>query len=243
MVQPPTRVPTILLFDLDGTLLSTAGAGRRAIERAFVELYNRRDACAAFRFDGMTDRAIVRRGLEAVGMQATPRAVAAVLDAYVTLLRQEVKNADPGRYRVFPGVREAVAQARDAGLAVGLGTGNVRNGARIKLDPVGLFSLFDFGGFGCDAEDRPELLSIGAARGARQLGLPLAQCRVVVIGDTPKDVASARAIGAESIGVGTGSYAETELLAAGATAAFRDLTVPGAVSALLGGIDDDCVRA
>src|SRR5690606_10952728 len=113
-------------------------------------------------------------------------------------------------------------------------TGNIREGARLKLERVAFFEPFRFGGFGCDHEDRAELIRIGAKRGAAQLGAPLAECRVVVIGDTPKDVAAARAIGAESIGVGTGSYRPDELLACGATYAFADFTDSAALPALLG---------
>lgn len=229
------RRPTILLFDLDGTLVSTAGAGRRSIERTFRELYGREDACTALRFDGMTDRAIVRLGLEAIGAEFTEQAVTSFLEAYVSILEDEVRRADPARYRVHPGIRDAVGQARAARLAVGLGTGNIRAGARLKLERVGLFELFDFGGYGCDAEDRVELLTIGARRGAERLGQSLARCRVVVIGDTPKDSAAARVMGAECIGVGTGSYSAEQLVLAGATAAFPDLSAPGAIASLLDG--------
>jgi phosphoglycolate phosphatase-like HAD superfamily hydrolase len=131
-------------------------------------------------------------------------------------------------------MREAVRAGRERGAAVGLGTGNVREGARLKLGRVGLFEHFDFGGYGCDAEDRAEVIRIGAERGASALGRTLSECRVVVIGDTPKDVAAAQAIGAECVGVATGSYSVDALLACGATAAFSDLTAEGAWPALFG---------
>jgi len=117
---------------------------------------------------------------------------------------------------------------------VGLGTGNIREGARVKLERVRLYQHFDFGGFGDDHELRPELIRVGAERGARALGLPLGAVRVVVIGDTPKDVAAALAIGAEAIGVGTGSFRPQALLQAGATHAFDTLEHPGALEAVLG---------
>jgi phosphoglycolate phosphatase-like HAD superfamily hydrolase len=104
----------------------------------------------------------------------------------------------------------------------------------LKLERVGLFDQFSFGGFGCDAEDRVELVRIGAKRGAAILGQPLERCRIVVIGDTPKDTAAARALDAQCIGVGTGSYSPEQLLAEGATHAFADFTAPGAVSSLIG---------
>ena len=119
-------------------------------------------------------------------------------------------------------------------VAVGLGTGNIREGARIKLERVGIYDRFAFGGFGCDAEDRTELIRRGAKRGADRLGANRDRCRVVVIGDTPKDVAAAQAIGAECVGVGTGSFSAEQLLAAGARRAFSNLAAAEAREAVLG---------
>jgi phosphoglycolate phosphatase-like HAD superfamily hydrolase len=127
-----------------------------------------------------------------------------------------------------------VAEARSRpSIAVGLGTGNVRAGARVKLERVGIYEQFAFGGFGCDHEDRVELIRHGARSGARLLDAPLEKCRVVVIGDTPKDVAAAKGIGAVCIGVGTGHFTPQALAATGADFAFPDFTSPGAIEALL----------
>jgi len=226
--------PTVLLFDVDGTLVTTGGAGRRAVEGAFDRLHGRRDACA-FSLAGMTDRAIIRRGLSAIGVDPTEEAIDRVAGAYLDALKEEVAAARPDSYRVHAGVAEAIAAARAAGHAVGLGTGNLREAARIKLERVDLFRHFDFGGFGSDAEDRVELIRRGAHRGAAHLGRPFGDCRVVVIGDTPKDVAAARGIGAESLCVGTGGFSTADLSAHGATYAFEDLSAAGAVKALLAG--------
>src|SRR5262249_61591230 len=133
----------------------------------------------------------------------------------------------PGMHAVLE-----VASAQQ-GMAVGLGTGNIREGARIKLERVGIYHHFPFGGFGCDSEDRAALIRRGAERGAERLGVSLDDCRVVVIGDTPKDVDAAQALGADSVGVGTGSFTAAQLLAAGATHAFADLAAPGAGAAAL----------
>jgi phosphoglycolate phosphatase-like HAD superfamily hydrolase len=225
--------PTVFLFDIDGTLITTGGAGRRAMERAFGVVHGRPDAMA-FPMDGMTDRLIVRQALAHIAAEPTEAAIDRVLAAYMDVLREEVAACSDERYRVHAGMREAVESARTRGAAVGLGTGNIREGARVKLERVGLGDAFAFGGFGCDAESRVELLRIGAERGAAALCLPRATCRVVVIGDTPKDVAAAQAIGAECVGVGTGHYSPAALLASGATAAFPDLTHPDAQPALFG---------
>jgi phosphoglycolate phosphatase-like HAD superfamily hydrolase len=227
--------PTVFLFDIDGTLLTSGGAGRKAMDQAFDRAYGRPDACNAFSLDGMTDKAIVRQGLEAIGAPVTPGEVDRVLGLYVERLEAEVRKVDADSYRLHPGMAEAVEAARARPRsAVGLGTGNIREGARVKLARVNFFDRFSFGGFGCDAEARPELILRGAERGAEQLGVPLASCRVVVIGDTPKDVDAALAIGAECVGVGTGRFRPEALLAAGATCAFPDLAAPGALEALLG---------
>jgi phosphoglycolate phosphatase-like HAD superfamily hydrolase len=229
------RRPTVLLFDVDGTLVTTGGAGRRAIERAFEALHGRRDATHSFPFDGMTDRGIVRQALVAIGQEVTDARIDQLLAHYLECLQEEIALAEAQRYRVHPGMREAVAAGLAAGMAVGLGTGNVERGARLKLQRVGLSEQFSFGGFGDDHELRPELIRAGAQRGAARLGVALAQARVVVIGDTPRDIDAAVAIGAECIGVGTGHWTVEQLKAHGATWAFADLTDPAALDALLVG--------
>ncbi len=226
--------PTVLLFDIDGTLVTTGGVGRRAVERAFERAHGRADACSLVRFDGMTDRSITRLGLQAIGVPASDEAIQALLDIYLGELQSELLLSTPETYSVHAGVPEALSAANARGMALGLGTGNLQEGARLKLEHVGLYHHFGFGGFGSDHELRVELIRVGAERGARQLGLPVSACRVVIIGDTPKDVDAARGIGAESIGVGTASFSAQQLLEHGATFAFDDLLAPGALTALLG---------
>jgi phosphoglycolate phosphatase-like HAD superfamily hydrolase len=228
--------PTVLLFDIDGTLVTTGGAGRRSMDLAFEKLHGRRDACDSFSMSGMTDRAIVRKALRIIGADDSTEAIDAVIASYLAHLAQEVRNVADRDYRVYPGMREAVGEARSReGFAVGLGTGNVREGARVKLERVSIYDQFDFGGFGCDHEDRVELIRTGAKAGAARLGAPLEECRVVIIGDTPKDVHAAKGIGAECIGVGTGNYSAQALMEAGADAAFPDFSHREALTLLLGG--------
>lgn len=225
--------PSVLLYDIDGTLITTGGAGRQAINAAFVSTFGRADACSHFSFSGMTDRAIVRLGLEHLRVEVDEAAIDRVIDAYLRHLEQAVRDASEETYRVHLGIPEALRASREAGCAVGLGTGNVERGARTKLERVGLFEHFDFGGYGDDHELRPELIRRGAERGAAKLGRSLAEVRVVIIGDTPKDVAAAKAIGADCLAVATGDHDSAELLAAGARWAFDDLTAPGALEALI----------
>jgi phosphoglycolate phosphatase len=227
--------PTILLFDIDGTLIHGGGAGKRALVRAFERIYGRSD-WLDFPLGGMTDLLIVRQALERGGRQDDP--VERVLASYVELLREEIPVSP--RYETCPGVVPLLERLSDAArreetaVALGLGTGNVEAGARIKLERLDLNRYFAFGGFGSDHAERAELLRIGAARGAARLGAPLDACRVVVIGDTPLDVAAALAIGAECVGVATGSYDTAALEAAGADRAFADLAQDGVEAALLG---------
>jgi len=224
--------PTVLLFDVDGTLVSTGGAGGRALRGALErEGY---PADATFSYAGMTDRAIVRRHLAEAAIHATDAIIDAVLERYLTLLAEEVDQAPEETYVLHEGTMEALDAAESrGGIAVGLGTGNVERGARIKLGRVGASERFAFGGFGCDAEDRAELIAVGAERGAARLGVPRSECRVVVIGDTPRDVSAALSNDAECLAVATGRYSLDALRAAGATHAFDSLAVRGALEVLL----------
>lgn len=225
--------PTVLLFDIDGTLIDNGGAGRRAVVHAFETLHGRAD-WLDFSFSGMTDVAIVREGLRRGGIADTPESIEALLSAYVGKLPEEINRTQD--YLVYPGVLETLERASGcADCALGLGTGNIERGAKIKLARANLNRYFDFGGFGSDHESRGELLRVGARRGAELLCVELEQCRVVVIGDTPKDVLAALAIDAECIGVGTGTNSPEELLSCGATAAFSNLADEGAQSAIFVG--------
>lgn len=225
--------PLILLFDIDGTLLSTGGAGRRALVHAFTQRYEAKNAFDHFDFGGMTDPAIIREGLKGISVEASDAEVAACLRAYLDQLAKEI--AATPQYIVHPGMREAVERGLALSrCAVGLGTGNVLEGARIKLARGDLFDQFTFGGFGSDSEDRAELIRVGLERGAERLGVKVNDCRKVIIGDTPKDVSAALANDAECLGVATGRTSVDALLACGSTYAFADLGQPGAMDALFG---------
>jgi len=224
---------TLLLFDVDGTLLHAGGAGRRALESACCMLLGPA-TWLDFSLSGMTDRAIVRAALERRGQPVVESSIDRVLELYVELLAGEL--AQTPDYRVLPGVHKLLLklQAQPEAVAIGLGTGNVRRSAELKLAHGGLHAYFQFGGFGCDHELRAEVLRIGAERGARLLGQPLAKCRIVVIGDTPRDISAGLAIGAECVGVGTGQFPLDALLQRGAKAVFSDLAQPGVGERLVG---------
>lgn len=228
--------PTVLLFDVDGTLVTTCGAGRRAVERTFETRYGSKDVLP-LSFGGMTDKAIVRNGLLALGMSfdsdaALESEIDATLDAYLAVLAEEVRRA---QIRIHEGMVRAMDMADGRpNVALGLGTGNIRKGAEIKLRCVDIFDRFGFGGFGDDSIDRPALLMAGARRGAEKLGVPIEDCRIVIIGDTPKDISAAKAIGAECVAVATGMHDLAELRACEPTAVFANLADPRAPQALFG---------
>lgn len=225
---PPSS--TLLLFDVDGTLVSTGGAGRLAMALAFEEVCGDAEALDDIEFGGMTDRAILRLGLERLGRQLDEDAFRAIVDVYVD--RLGVTVAESTGYVVMPNVKETLEACAGRGISMGLGTGNVRRGAEIKLAPAGLDRHFRFGGFGDDAEDRAELIHTAARRGAEHVGRPLEECRVIVIGDTPRDIDAAHAIGAACIAVATGGFDARSLK--GADLVVETLADPRALPFLLG---------
>lgn len=231
--SPRLARPTVFLFDIDGTLIYAGGAGRRAISRVFAERYGHPRLFDEVKFHGMTDRAIVRGALGRAGLACDEATIDDLCAAYVAALADEVPRSTD--FRIHPGVPEVLEHlGTHARAAVGLGTGNLREGARIKLEHARLMHHFAFGGYGCDDEDRPSLIRRGAERGAARLGVPLADCRVVVIGDTPRDVAAAQAVGAEVVTVETGGFSAADLRAVGAGHAFATLADDGVLDALLG---------
>jgi len=219
-----------VLFDLDGTLLSTAGSGRRAMDQALRE-HGLADGLGAMRLDGMTDRAIVREAVTAHRLACEEAHIDRALERYLELLRENIAGC--GEYVVLPGVAEAIRTLRARGAAVGLGTGNIERGARIKLERSGLNPELPFGGFGSDHEDRAELLRAGVRRAEALVGRALEVGEVWIVGDTPKDVAAGKKLGACVLAVATGRYTVEELAACGPDVAVPDLAQPEALDGLL----------
>ena len=229
---------TLVLFDIDGTLLLTAGAGRRAITAALADRLGAGDAWRHIRFDGKTDPQIVRELLEAAGDPAAddPGVIADVCERYVAHLEEELART-PGDTRLLPGVPSLLDRLEARGdVVLGLLTGNVVRGAGLKLRAGGLDpARFLVGAYGSDSSHRPDLPAIAAERAAPLFGRTPAGATVVIVGDTPADVTCGRAIGARAVAVATGSYAVTALTDAGAHAAFDDLSDTDAVLAALFG--------
>lgn len=225
----------LLLFDIDGTLLLSGGAGRRAIDRAFLELYGIDDAFGSLVPDGKTDPLIFReiaadRGLD-IGDETTAFAELAV--CYARHMADEMPRSSGAR--LMPGVEPLLEHlAGDPGLVLGLLTGNFEATARIKLEHFALDRFFRFGAFGSDDGDRTHLLPIAVRRAERHLGRRIGSGRhVVVIGDTPRDVECALAHGATAVGVAASRYSVRDLEAAGAHHALPDLEdIPGFMRAI-----------
>lgn len=225
------RTSRLVLFDIDGTLLWTDGAGRRAIHRALIEIFGETGP-ADHRFDGKTDPQIVRELMRVVGHQDEhiDARMQELFARYVECLREELHDPEH-RALPLPGVVELLAtlNARDD-ITLGLLTGNLIEGAHAKLEAVGIDpDIFLVGAFGSDHENRPELPAIAQRRAREVLGIDVPGKDVVVIGDTPADVECGRDIGARAIGVATGRYSAEELAAHGAAAVFSDLTNTAAV--------------
>ena len=220
----------LLLFDIDGTLILTGRAGVRGMTRAFEALWGVHDAFAGIAMGGRTDSWLVSEALVRAGLADTPEHHALFRDAYVPLLEEEIQQPGTGIKGVMPGARELLDAARATPhLRLALLTGNYREAAAIKLRYFDLWDYFAFGVFSDDAADRNHLVPIARERAMRH-GLPEAACaRVVVIGDTPHDIACARVGGVRSIGVATGGHSRAELADAGADVSFDDLSDTEAV--------------
>lgn len=219
----------LILFDIDGTLLWTDGAGRRAIHRALVDEMGTAGPIDGYRFDGKTDPQIVRELMELAGHpdSGSEERITAVCRRYVELLTAELEKPTQAT-RVYPGIKELLAALEpyeaDGRALVGLLTGNVEHGAALKLRSAGLdFARFAVGAFGSDSHHRPDLPAVAADRAARRVGRRFSGVDIVIVGDTPDDVNCCKPMGARSVGVATGFYDVPALRAAGATHVFADL--------------------
>jgi phosphoglycolate phosphatase-like HAD superfamily hydrolase len=217
----------LVLFDIDGTLLLSAGAGRRAIHAALGQRGIDLTPGSGVRFDGKTDPQIIVELLEAAGDPAPRDAVrvAELLELYVSHLERDL--AEYGhRSRVMPGIPALLdALEADPGVVLGLLTGNVITGARLKLVAAGLDpDRFLVGAYGSDHHQRNELAPVAARRAEPHFGRIPAGAEVVVIGDTPADVRCGECVGARTIAVATGGYTVLELEATGADRVFADFS-------------------
>ena len=212
----------LILFDIDGTLIDPYGAGSRSAGKAFEHLFSIKDAFAGARMAGKTDIQIIKEGLTAHGLSDGDRMLSSIFEVYLEHLAREVRI---NRGKVKPGVVELLdALEKNEECRLGLLTGNIQKGARIKLKAFGLNSYFPSGAFGDDNEDRNKLLPFAVRRFEEMSATPIPYGDCIVIGDTPMDVMCSRTFGAKAMAVSTGPYSYESLLETDADYVIKDLT-------------------
>lgn len=222
---------TLLLWDIDGTLLGSGGAGVRAFDRALAEEFGVHGSLAHLAWAGRTDGWIAARVLEHYGLPATPAEVSRLIDGYLARLPPELKRTG----EVLPGVVEILEAAHHhPDVVQGLLTGNVERGARIKLGHFDLWRFFCFGAFADDSSERNELGPYALRRAEAHAGTAFSPERVWIIGDTAHDIACARVIGARAMAVTTGYGTRDSLLAASPDHLLESLAPPKAFWSALG---------
>jgi phosphoglycolate phosphatase len=210
----------LFLFDIDGTLLTTDGAGRAALKSAGADLFAIEEDLRTINVSGSTDTAIVQEILRHHSLEDSTASVNRFLGGYLVWLRQHLA-AQSGA--ILPGVISLLDVLAQDGQAIGLLTGNVRRGAVIKLTAHGIWDRFSFGAFGDDDADRNRLGPIAKRRAEAAMNTQFAEHEIFVIGDTPKDIACARAFGAVAVAVATGRYSLANLGEHQPDHLFRDL--------------------
>jgi phosphoglycolate phosphatase len=207
--------PQAILFDVDGLLITTGGAGARSWRWAFQQQYGIPADIGNFSEGGMTDPVVGRltfRGV--IGREPSPAELSAVMSLYLMRLPEEVRLS-PG-YRVLDGVNDLLPRLCSAGHLLGITTGAVEAAAHIKLARANLNRFFLFGGYGSDSADRGGLTRRAIERAGAVLGYEVDSRCVLVIGDTPNDITAAHGAGAVGVGVASGHFSKDELRSAGA---------------------------
>jgi phosphoglycolate phosphatase len=213
-VSEPGAVRAVL-FDIDGTILVTGGAGGVAWQRAFEELHGVEANVAEHTDAGMTDpeiAAIIFR--EVIGREGTQEERSKAIGCYLKHLPEAV--AESSGYLVMPGIEELLPRLIEDGVLLGLVTGNIEAAAHIKLARARLNRFFSFGGYGSDSADRTEVTKAALGRGALVSGGAIADGACIAVGDTPRDVKAGHGAGIKVVGVATGSYSVEQLREASA---------------------------
>jgi phosphoglycolate phosphatase len=214
-----------ILFDIDGTLISSGGAGAVSWRMAFEDLYGVAADIGKFSDAGMTDPEVARRTFEAViGHVPSTRELAAVMAKRLEHLPRAVAES-PG-YRVLDGVAELLPRLTSEGYLLGLTTGGVEASAHIKLQRGGLNHFFSFGGYGSDSADRGELTRTAVKRAEAILGTALAREQALVLGDTPLDIQAAHEANVTGVGVASGHFTVRQLRDAGGDYVLASLEQP-----------------
>ena len=211
-----------ILFDIDGTLIDTGGAGATSWKLAFDELYGVPADIGEFTDTGMTDPDVGRATfVGAIKREPRDDEFERLLERRQHYLHQTVAESEG--YRVFPGVEKLLPELIGQEYLLGLVTGNLEGAAHIKLHRAGLNRFFSFGGYASDSTDRDELSRIAVRRASVVYGAPLRPDQMIAVGDTPRDVEGAHAAGIACVGVGSHHYDVDQLREAGADIAIASL--------------------
>lgn len=217
----------LVLFDIDGTLLTAQGAPRRAFRRAMLEVYGTTGPIATHAFAGKTDPQIARELLTAAGIadDEITAGLAQLWTRYLRELRHELARPSH-RTLVYAGIHALLdsLEQRTADVVLGLLTGNIAEGAALKLESAAIRTEFRVGAFGSDCEQREGLPQVAVTRAHECVGITFERHDIVIIGDTPNDVSCGRGLGARAVAVATGSHSVADLQQAGADAVFDDLS-------------------
>ena len=202
----------VVLFDIDGTLIHSGGAGVKAFRQAFASEFGLHDGTERLKFAGRTDVSLVREFFGHHGIAASPEHFERFFEAYLGWLRRTIVECDGGACRGVSEYYQSLLRAPHP-PAIGLLTGNIKRGAQVKLGHYGWWDRFAFGGFADDSEQRDEIAEVARRRGSEHLGQPVRGDETLVIGDTPLDIRCGRAIGARVLAVATGGATMEELAA------------------------------
>ena len=212
----------LVLFDIDGTLIDPGKVGRRSVTKAFYELFSIKDAFAAIKMAGKTDIQIIKEALSVHGISSNSGIIPEILSRYIKILKTQV---DTRTISIKLGAIELLNYLEILdGFQVGLLTGNIKQGAMIKLGTFNLNRYFLFGAFGDDNEDRNGLLPIAVEKFRKMTNINIRFSDCIVIGDTPLDVRCSKPYGAISVAVATGPFSHESLLESGADYVLRDLS-------------------
>jgi phosphoglycolate phosphatase len=222
----------LVLWDIDGTLITTGAAGQRAISLATKQQFGDQATLDGVEIAGRTDLAIAHQILTKYGAAVTDENVAAFLNIYIELLATELPRSQG---QIMPGVDDLLRHCEAAPeIALGLLTGNLRRGAQLKLEHYGIWRFFAFGAFADDHHDRNELGAFAISRALETTGIRFSPAQIDVIGDTGHDIACGKAFGARTIAVATGGWSRDQLAEQHPDFLFDDFSNADEVIAALG---------
>ena len=225
----------LILWDIDGTIIVSHGAGFRAMARALTERFGKTVDMREIAWDGRTDSWIAGEVLRVVGLPDTAENIHGFLEAYLEVLPKELNSGRPGQ--VLPGILELLETLRThPGFVQGLLTGNVQRGAEVKLTHHRVWHYFEFGAYADDSPSRNDLGPHALRRAKERHAVEFAPANTFIIGDTPHDIECGKVIGARTIAVATGKYTVEELTAHQPTAVFQDFSDPKAFLRMIEGV-------